>query len=580
MGAKISYDYVLNRKDIKDSASNEKSLSIGAKISFLNNFAEAKVSLDKKETKTFNDLSEKGETHIRTMGVMPPTSPTGVLGVWQAWKDQLMSPTNFPVPIQYSLGPISDLLDASYFPMDKNIVAKRDAMLAALRTYCDRKADCGLPPSAPSSGVWGTFLGATTYAARLSPFVGSQNGKVVWKTTKHLLSSTKIRFSSPAIGRDGLIYICVQDAISDSSEPHAVIAYEASGLKQKWLRRLAGYRMWTSPVVGPNGNVYVLTCDGLKVLDGWTGEPQWSFEVPNHCEPGSVALSEDGDTVYVGMGQSFYALDPAFGMVRWSLGGELTAEEIAALANPGFLLRNMKASVSRLGYFSASAPSVGPDRTVYAMFAVAPKLWTDRFGTDMSDLKDMSCKTYSRVELRALDGISGTTKWAVPLYDILPYPLFSSGTYSGGAPVVSNGVVYVAYRDPPQLRAFDARTGASLWTSKGTGTATFANSPAVGSDGTVYVGSDDDNIYAVDGATGNLKWKYTTGDNVAAAPAVGADGTVYIGSCDKTMMAFNGTTGAMKWRIQTGDSVTSSAAINSDGTVFVGSEDGYLYAFN
>ncbi len=35
------------------------------------------------------------------------------------------------------------------------------------------------------------------------------------------------------------------------------------------------------------------------------------------------------------------------------------------------------------------------------------------------------------------------------------------------------------------------------------------SSPAI-SGGVVYVGSEDGNVYALDAATGNLKWKYTT----------------------------------------------------------------------
>ena len=37
------------------------------------------------------------------------------------------------------------------------------------------------------------------------------------------------------------------------------------------------------------------------------------------------------------------------------------------------------------------------------------------------------------------------------------------------------------------------------------------SSPAIGADGTIYVGSDDDNLYALNPADGSLKWKYATG---------------------------------------------------------------------
>eukprot|EP01046_Picozoa_sp_COSAG06_P081803 COSAG06_NODE_28913_length_565_cov_1.886266_1_plen_103_part_10 len=48
------------------------------------------------------------------------------------------------------------------------------------------------------------------------------------------------------------------------------------------------------------------------------------------------------------------------------------------------------------------------------------------------------------------------------------------------------------------------------------------SSPAVGADGTVYVGSDDGKLYALT-AGGELKWSYTAGADVYSSPAVGAD---------------------------------------------------------
>jgi outer membrane protein assembly factor BamB len=55
-------------------------------------------------------------------------------------------------------------------------------------------------------------------------------------------------------------------------------------------------------------------------------------------------------------------------------------------------------------------------------------------------------------------------------------------------------------------------------------------------DGTVYVGSWDHKVYALNAANGHLAWTYTTGDEVQASPAV-AHGTVYVGSWDDSIYA-------------------------------------------
>ena len=54
--------------------------------------------------------------------------------------------------------------------------------------------------------------------------------------------------------------------------------------------------------------------------------------------------------------------------------------------------------------------------------------------------------------------------------------------------------------------------------------------------GVVYVGSTDNNTYALNASTGALLWKYTTGI-VESSPAV-VNGVVYIGGYDGNVYAF------------------------------------------
>jgi outer membrane protein assembly factor BamB len=103
------------------------------------------------------------------------------------------------------------------------------------------------------------------------------------------------------------------------------------------------------------------------------------------------------------------------------------------------------------------------------------------------------------------------------------------------------------------------------------------SSPAVAS-GTVYIGSGDGNVYALNAATGALDWSYTTGGPVDSSPAV-ASGTVYIGSGDGNVYALNAATGALDWSYTTGGPVDSSPAVAS-GTLYVVSQDGNLYALS
>jgi len=104
------------------------------------------------------------------------------------------------------------------------------------------------------------------------------------------------------------------------------------------------------------------------------------------------------------------------------------------------------------------------------------------------------------------------------------------------------------------------------------------SSPAIGSDGTVYVGSQDNHLYAVN-SNGTLKWSFLTGGVVRSSPAIGADGTVYVGSYDNRLYALN-PDGTVKWSYATGGNISSSPSLAADGTIIFGSNDEKIYALN
>ena len=73
-------------------------------------------------------------------------------------------------------------------------------------------------------------------------------------------------------------------------------------------------------------------------------------------------------------------------------------------------------------------------------------------------------------------------------------------------------------------------------------------------------------------------WEFETGDEVWSSPAIGSDGTVYVGSYDNKLYAVDGKSGVKLWEFETRGGVNSSPAIGSDGTVYVGAGYNKLYA--
>lgn len=95
-------------------------------------------------------------------------------------------------------------------------------------------------------------------------------------------------------------------------------------------------------------------------------------------------------------------------------------------------------------------------------------------------------------------------------------------------------------------------------------------------DGIVYIGSYDNNLWALDAADGSLVWKFATGGGIGSSPAYGA-GLVFVGSSDNALHAIDAHTGARQWLFKTGDRIYSSP-VAAKGLVFFGSDDGKLYA--
>ena len=151
----------------------------------------------------------------------------------------------------------------------------------------------------------------------------------------------------------------------------------------------------------------------------------------------------------------------------------------------------------------------------------------------------------------------------------------ATGRYVESSPAVANGVLYVGSTDN-NVYALDASTGALLW-SYNTGPISDS-SPAV-ANGVVYVGTYDFNVYALDASTGALLWSYPTGNVVSSSPTV-ANGVVYVGSDDHNVYALKASTGAPLWSYYTGLYRVSCSPAVANRVVYVGSDDNNVYALD
>lgn len=113
----------------------------------------------------------------------------------------------------------------------------------------------------------------------------------------------------------------------------------------------------------------------------------------------------------------------------------------------------------------------------------------------------------------------------------------------------------------------------------------FLSSP-VYSEGVIYYGCGNGNVYAIEAKSGEKRWHFVTRDVVHSAPAL-ANGRLYFGSWDGGFYCLDAPTGRLLWRVQTGVDPEhfnqvgfQSAPVVHNGVVYVGCRDSHMYAFD
>jgi outer membrane protein assembly factor BamB len=181
----------------------------------------------------------------------------------------------------------------------------------------------------------------------------------------------------------------------------------------------------------------------------------------------------------------------------------------------------------------------------------------------------------------AFEAKSGRTRWT-----------YRTGGRVRSSPAIDGGTVYVGSWDG-SLYAIDFVTGREIWRfdtkGRGLNSADFGYdrksilSSAAISDGTVYVGSRDAHLYAVDAAKGTLKWSFDYEKDgmtwSVSSPAV-RDDVIYSATSDgRFVHALQAADGKELWRFQTPGFIWSSPSI-AGSMLYVTSQPGVLYAID
>jgi outer membrane protein assembly factor BamB len=145
---------------------------------------------------------------------------------------------------------------------------------------------------------------------------------------------------------------------------------------------------------------------------------------------------------------------------------------------------------------------------------------------------------------------------------------FNSPGAIKASPSYHRGRVYVADYEGAMF-CLDAEMGRLLWRTNTTkappyGEGGFYSSPAIAF-GRVYAARDDGTVFAFDQRDGRVAWYFPTHNYIYGSPAVarvpGTRASVYIGSYNEHLYALDARTGRQEWKYDVGGPVPGTATI-------------------
>lgn len=237
----------------------------------------------------------------------------------------------------------------------------------------------------------------------------------------------------------------------------------------------------------------------------------------------------------------------------WNRVARADRHGVIALRVPG--RRDLNVTVGARGFSTRTvlAPFVDSRRFTVRIFR--PELQWPIYGATPT-------RSQSQIHIRLRPPFK--TVWSVALGGLIEFPA-----------VVDGGVAYIG-NARGRIYAVSMRFGTIIWRHD-TPNGKMASSPAVVGD-EIICHSMEGHVFALDRASGKLRWQYWVGSPIESSPIV-RRGVDYFGAWNGNLYALDLRTHRLRWTRSLGAKITSSAAI-ADGTLFIGDYGGRIWALS
>ncbi|RPI28619.1 MAG: hypothetical protein EHM61_04465 [Acidobacteria bacterium] len=315
--------------------------------------------------------------------------------------------------------------------------------------------------------------------------------------------------ASPVVSPDGTIYLA-------STDGH-LYALTLDG-SRKW-EFAAGESLFATPSLDSGGRLYFGDLDGWFYCLSSDGVLQWKYQLPGGTDRrilGSPAITPDGSSYVTAWSNELYSFGPE-GNLRWR---------------------------APLNGLPSSAPALDGEGNVY--------------------LACLDLENPSALAIQRFSASSPTPDWT------FQEALGSSSNRIISAPAIDTGrnrlYIGVCAGSGGRLIALNLATRQVVFRksfSKG-----VLSSPAIRQDGTILVGCLDGRLYALDPQQGTERWVFQTdAPYIFGSPSIDRIGNCFIGDSDGTVYAIS-SSGQRLWTVQANSNIESAPVIHA-GRLYV-----------